>query len=429
MQVHESAVAVNGELSDEPQGKKKRQRANDFFDSALTAPFAPRLAELSRHAADNCASWAEVLDLARRAAVQTDDELHEEGRRQARRLYGDAYSAHFWPEAPSIAVLIDVSVRTEAETAFATEIEAFCASVAEAKAGQLERLQSAKAASPPQIERVRELGRELGSLATMLNSARSLDKPVRERLQVATLRIARYRGTRAVRPVSPGAHLVGVPPTRAGYQQILDFYRLTDAATLSFGRTLDGPQFFTDIRRNVAILHATCGEAGKRHGGLLDGNGSDALAQRDGDSGEGLGRVVVCGQRDAVSKTGSGSADSRGVLFCEYAVSGIDAPGLNPPIPAEGQPPRGPFLAIECVDGLGESYKRDHDAEFKLVSELCAAHLGLHAPGQVNESYTGRLTLWSKKPLCASCFDVVHCQLAAALPSASVEVRIDDADF
>ena len=60
------------------------------------------------------------------------------------------------------------------------------------------------------------------------------------------------------------------------------------------------------------------------------------------------------------------------------------------------------------------------------MSELCARHLGVTAPGQVNRSYRGRLTLWSKKPLCASCSGVVYRQLVAALPGAQLEVRVDE---
>jgi hypothetical protein len=88
--------------------------------------------------------------------------------------------------------------------------------------------------------------------------------------------------------------------------------------------------------------------------------------------------------------------------------------------------PRGPFTPIEAVDGLGECYMRDHDAEFKLASALCTRWLGVRAPGDVNATYRGRLTLWSKKALCASCAAVVHEQLVAALPNAELCVRVDD---
>merc|ERR1712194_474281 len=96
-----------------------------------------------------------------------------------------------------------------------------------------------------------------------------------------------------------------------------------------------------------------------------------------------------------------------GVVFSRYAVSGINAPGMNPTA-------KGAFVAVECVDGLGECYLRDHDAEFKLVSELCATQLGVCVPGDSNREYCGRITLWSKKPLCISCTNVVRHQLPFA---------------
>ena len=229
---------------------------------------------------------------------------------------------------------------------------------------------------------------------------------------------------------------------------------LTDAGSLSFGRTLQGPQFFTDVRRNVAILHATRGprasggsEEGGEEGGDADqvcrpcgggggpeqGGGERGGGERGGGgvaaAAEGQARALLTedesGAGASSGPTLSGSASSE-TLFCEYAISGMGAPGLRWCGEAEGQPLSGPFLPIECADGLGESYLRDHDAEFKLVSELCARHLGVTAPGQVNRSYRGRLTLWSKKPLCASCSGVVYRQLVAALPGAQLEVRVDE---
>ena len=145
------------------------------------------------------------------------------------------------------------------EEEFSTTIDAFVASVAKAKAEQLSQLQAAKSAIPPRIEDVRLLGRGLGELSSIVTQARALDKVARERLQVASLRIASYRASCAVRPLSSQAQLIDVPPTRAGYDQVLDFYRFTDSSSYSFGRQFDGPQFFTDIRRNVAILSASRG--------------------------------------------------------------------------------------------------------------------------------------------------------------------------
>ena len=60
------------------------------------------------------------------------------------------------------------------------------------------------------------------------------------------------------------------------------------------------------------------------------------------------------------------------------------------------------------------------------MSAFCSQRLGLREKGGVCEAYCGRVTLWSKKPLCVSCHDVVHRQLRAALPNAALEVLVDE---
>ena len=452
--------------------------------AAEIAAFAPDLGHLNQLAREWRASWMAQLDLVRRAAALSNEQLHEEGRSEAMHRYGHADAPHLWPDPPSLTLLIEQSVRTDQEASFTSEVDAFATRVAEAKAARLAQLQEAKAASPPETASVRVLGQGLGLLVKAVREATELDKPVRERLELSTKRIARYRASCSVRALAPSARLVGVPPTRAGYEQILDFYRLTDASTYSFGRVFDGPQFFTDVRRNVAIMHATRGplpaadaarstdggdrsEQGAQHaariGSVRLGDGSD------GSVGASMGAHYGACMGASIGDDGGDDA----VLFSEYAVSGVDAPGLNPEVgavaseperadtrceastgceePADTRceastgceepadtivvdacetrgrfTPRGPFTPIEAVDGLGECYMRDHDAEFKLASALCTRWLGVRAPGDVNATYRGRITLWSKKALCASCAAVVHEQLVAALPNAELCVRVDD---
>ena len=404
--------------------------------AADIAAFAPDLGHLNRHAREWRASWMARLDLVRRAAALSNEQLHEEGRSEAIRRYGHADAPHLWPDPPSLTLLIEQSVRTDQEASFTSEVDAFATRVAEAKAARLAQLQEAKAASPPETASVRVLGQGLGLLVKAVREATELDKPVRERLELSTRRIARYRASCSVRALAPSARLVGVPPTRVGYEQILDFYRLTDASTYSFGRVFEGPQFFTDVRRNVAILHATRGPlpaavaARSTDGGCRSEQGAQHAA-RSGSVRLGDGSDGGVGASMGASIGDDGGDDA--VLFSEYAVSGVDAPGLNlevgaasEPEPADTFTPRGPFTPIEAVDGLGECYMRDHDAEFKLASALCTRWLGVRAPGDVNATYRGRLTLWSKKALCASCAAVVHEQLVAALPHAELCVRVDD---
>ncbi|KOO26139.1 hypothetical protein Ctob_001353 [Chrysochromulina tobinii] len=371
--------------------------------AADIAAFAPDLGHLNQLAREWRASWMARLDLVRRAAALSNEQLHEEGRSEAMHRYGHADAPHLWPDPPSLTLLIEQSVRTDQEASFTSEVDAFATRVAEAKAARLAQLQEAKAASPPETASVRVLGQGLGLLVKAVREATELDKPVRERLELSTKRIARYRASCSVRALAPSARLVAVPPTRAGYEQILDFYRLTDASTYSFGRVFDGPQFFTDVRRNVAIMHATRGplpaadaarstdggdRSDVRAGSVRLGDGSD------GSVGASIGAHYGACMGASIGDDGGDDA----VLFSEYA----------------------------AVDGLGECYMRDHDAEFKLASALCTRWLGVRAPGDVNATYHGRITLWSKKALCTSCAAVVHEQLVAALPNAELCVRVDD---
>ena len=214
-----------------------------------------------------------------------------------------------------------------------------------------------------------------------------------------------------------------MPPTRAGYEQVLDFYRLTDTSLYSFGRVQAGPQFFTDIRRNVAILRASRGVLPDEQRGEASGDKEHADEEEWR-----LGRVLL-ERIEATSPTHAATDESPATtcedatLFADFAVSGVGAPGLNLSAAAEAvaaeqaaqpvaalvpasagdatqdalvaagekhTPFRGPFHAFACVDWLGESYMRDHDAEFKLVSQLCMSRLGVCEPGGVSAGYRGR---------------------------------------
>jgi len=186
---------------------------------------------------------------------------------------------------------------------------------------------------------------------------------VTRRMSVASRRLAAYRASQEVRQL-PERDLLDVPPSFAGYTKVLDFYRLSDAARYNFGRQFEGPQHFTDVKRNVAVLEA------------FDADGRRA--------------------------------------FNGYAVSGIDAPGVRPDEVSCRR-----FQAMEVEDGGGETYSRDHDAEFKLCAALCQS---------VPANWRGRVVLFSKKPLCRSCADVVCAQLPRALPGISLEVTVDETE-
>ena len=116
---------------------KKRHRSDNALASAtanlVCVPLLPRLEELVAHAAREHSCWSRLLDEVVRAAALTDAELHAEGRREALRQYGAIGGVeHFWPDPPSVTVLVDQSVRTTSEAAFFAELEAFCAGAAAA---------------------------------------------------------------------------------------------------------------------------------------------------------------------------------------------------------------------------------------------------------------------------------------------------------
>lgn len=331
--------------------------------------------ELECRAEQQRPRWEIALDCARQAAALSNDDMLAEGRREAAQRYAPGEVDHFFPEPPSVARLTRLADRSGEEEAIAMALDAFAASSSTCRTALMDELKQAKAAGDREL--TRRFGRRANALYTLTARARALDAPVRTRLTISIRRIAAFRAACAIRPISPSSavssrQLTNVPPTRSGYDRVLDFYRFSDAARHSFGRAYSGPQFFTDIKRNVAVLHATRGEA-----------------------------------------------DSK-CVYNDYAVSGENAPGLN----LDGR--EGPFEAIACEDGLGEHYLRDHDAEYKLVTEFCARHLDMRRRGAVCTEYRGRITLWSKKPLCASCSDVFYQQLGRVLPRATLEVRVDD---
>jgi len=86
---------------------RKKQKVAD----PVPAAFAERLAELRQRAAEREPGWLALLAEVKKAAELSDESLHAEGRREAERRYGSASAAHFWPEPPSVALLIEQSAR------------------------------------------------------------------------------------------------------------------------------------------------------------------------------------------------------------------------------------------------------------------------------------------------------------------------------
>jgi hypothetical protein len=385
---------------------------------AVSAPLRAPLVALRAQARIRVPRWEERLALVRRGVEVSDAELRASSEAIALERYG-AQDAHLYaPEPPVVTELARLSTRSPSEVRFAARVDALVSTMMAAKPAFFARLSSAKGAND--LATVRAVGAGMNALVATANEARDLDVAVRTRLSLAASRIDAYRTTVALRPLAPSEAsrlLRHVPPSRAGYEQVLDFYRQTDAAMYNFGRQLSGAQHFNDIRRNVAILHA-------------DGCPTEPPTEPPTDAADAqtaAATSAVAGV-DAESEEGARARDG---VFSAYAVSGARAPGLNLRAKAAA-----PFAAIACADGLGGIYMRDHDAEYKLVTALCTRALGVCArapaaaalapPACRNEAYRGTVTLWSKKPLCQSCQFVVRTQLVAALPNGTLRVLVDD---
>jgi len=181
---------------------------------------------------------------------------------------------------------------------------------------------------------------------------------------LATLLVTVCRRILPVRRIDP-AELTNIPASYEGYLQILDFYFFSDANLYCFGEHFSGPNWFTRLKRNVAILS------------VIDADGN--------------------------------------CVYNNFAVSGeYKTPG------APLAPEEGPLQSIEAADENGRVFDRRHDAEFKLLTGLCGA-----VPVEQRPSWTASATLWSKKPLCRSCAGAVS-QVEGLFPRMSVAIVVGE---
>ena len=224
--------------------------------------------------------WQQRLKAAKQAASLSNEQLKAEGRHHALECYDSSEAAYYYPEPPSISLLIQSAVRNSAEEAFMKRMDLLVKTIFQIKPDIMARLLNAKKNLPANIEIVRELGKSLNLVSSLMNDVSKLDKAVRSRLNVSTKRLDKYRNSCQVRdlpsidyhdihhsspdmvgitatgrservskytgadvkdiPTSPShpkdrgkgllrrpEHLV-LSPSLKGYKQILDFYRLTD---------------------------------------------------------------------------------------------------------------------------------------------------------------------------------------------------------
>eukprot|EP00931_Biecheleriopsis_adriatica_P042739 TRINITY_DN2437_c0_g1_i1.p1 TRINITY_DN2437_c0_g1~~TRINITY_DN2437_c0_g1_i1.p1 ORF type:complete len:577 (+),score=125.16 TRINITY_DN2437_c0_g1_i1:25-1731(+) len=164
---------------------------------------------------------------------------------------------------------------------------------------------------------VRRTGRSFNDLKGLVRRLDEERRLITRNSALAALLVTVCRRVLPVRQVDPSA-LRDIPPSFEGYRRIMDFYFFTDAGLYFFGDYPSGPNWFVRLKRNVAIL-------------LVRNNRGD-------------------------------------VVFNHFAVSGEHrAPG------APLAPDAGPLLSMDAQDEHGRVFNRQHDAEFKLLSGFCEA--------------------------------------------------------
>jgi len=258
---------------------------------------------------------------------------------------------------------------------------------------------------------VRRTGRSFNDLKGLVRRLDEERRLITRNSALAALLVTVCRRVLPVRQVDPSA-LRDIPASCEGYRRIMDFYFFTDAGLYFFGDYPSGPNWFVRLKRNVAILLV----------------------------------------RDSAGR----------VLYNHFAVSGEHrAPG------APLAPDRGPLRSIEAEDEHGRVFNRQHDAEFKLLSGFCTAAAasgfapvngfasgssGSNATGAAGSAsssdfaceeaggssssssgasnsnsgsfqWEGTGTLWSRKPLCASCLAAVA-QVRAMFPCLRLTVSV-----
>lgn len=227
----------------------------------------------------------------------------------------------------------------------------------------LDELQAAKCCG--NMPAVRVAGRSLNDLKALTQRLDGERRSFTKNSALAALLVTVCRRVLPARQIDP-AELGEISPSHDGYLQILDFYFFTDASIYCFGEHFSGPNWFTRLKRNIAIFMV---------------------------------------HDDAGNK-----------LYNDFAVSGqYRTPGA--PLASED----GPLQSIQAEDEQGHIFDRLHDAEFKLLTRFClqigdsAAAASCHA----------RATLWSKKPLCKSCAGAVD-QVRRRFPQMSLDILIGD---
>lgn len=213
---------------------------------------------------------------------------------------------------------------------------------------------------------VRAAGRSLNDLKALTRRLDGEKRSLTKNSALAALLVTVCRRILPVRQIDP-TELQCISPSHDGYLQILDFYFFSDASLYCFGEHYSGPNWFTRLKRNIAIL-------------------------------------TVNDQQGAS-------------VYNAFAVSGEHkTPG------EKLAPESGPLQSIEAEDEHGRVFDRRHDAEFKLLTGLCEI-----VAREDPHSWQASAVLWTKKPLCRSCAGAVQ-QVLHRLPLLRLEVVVGEAD-
>jgi len=164
---------------------------------------------------------------------------------------------------------------------------------------------------------LRSMGRSFNDLKVLLQRLEGDRRKLTKNSALAALLVTVCRRVLPVRQIDP-SELRDIPPSHEGFLRIADFHLFSDSGLYDFGEHCSGPNLFTRLKRNVAILHI----------------------------------------RNAQGE----------VVYNTFAVSGeLNTPGA-PPVPDCC-----PLRSIEAEDEHGRLFDRHFDAEFKLLGGLCAA--------------------------------------------------------
>lgn len=246
----------------------------------------------------------------------------------------------------------------EDKEAIVRELEKVKASLRQAQTAVHSELLRAKE-SGSDLETVRSLGRAINDLKELVWNLEAERQQVTKNSALAVLLVTVCRRVLPIREIDP-ADLHDIEPSHEGYLRIMEFYFFSDAGKYCFGEHYSGPNWFTRLKRNVAIL-------------------------------------VVFDQNNKA-------------IYNQFAVSGEhNTPG------APLAPEDGVFEATEAEDEYGRLFARHNDAEFKLLSSFAVEFPDC--------SFSARGVLWSKKPLCTSCAGAVR-QFAQRYPNVPLEVVV-----